>query len=122
MVIQKDAFYLLENIKDEAGTVIYCDPPYFKKSNKYVHDFQDEHHAQLAELLNRFKEAKVIVSYYDDPKLVELYPGWDRPHLPVIGASMRNVTRREKSPAPSKSKKQVEVLLMNQMGSKDLFS
>lgn len=121
MVIQKEAFWLLENIKDDSGTVIYCDPPYFTKSNKYIHDFENEDHIKLAELLNRFKKAKVIISYYDDPKLKELYAGWDRPHLPKIGASMRNATKGKKSPAPSKSKKQVKVLLINQKTQGTLF-
>lgn len=121
MIVQKDAFWLLENIKDEAGTVIYCDPPYFTKSNQYVYDFENEDHARLAELLNRFKHTRVIVSYYDDPKLEQLYAGWDRPELPKIGASMRNATRGKKSPAPSKSKKQTEVLLMNHKVEKGLF-
>lgn len=113
-VIQKDAFLLIDNIKDETGTVIYCDPPYFTKSNKYIHDFESEDHIKLAELLCRFKHAKVIVSYYDDPKLRDLYPGWNRPDMPVGRLSLRNATKGKKSPAPSKSKKQQEVLLVNQ--------
>ncbi len=123
MIVQKDAFWLLENIKDEAGTVIYCDPPYFTKSNKYVYDFENEDHTKLAELLNRFKKTKVIVSYYDDPKLQELYAGWDRPY---VGRDrfqmMRNATKTsKKSTAPVKQKKQTEVLLVNHVTKRGLF-
>ena len=121
MIVQKDAFWLLENIKDEAGTVIYCDPPYFTKSNKYVHDFENEDHGRLAELLNRFKHTKVIVSYYDDPKLEELYAGWDRPYIGKDRFQMMKNARKKSSPAPTKSTKQTEVLLMNHKVKMGLF-
>lgn len=36
----------------------------------------DDDHARLAKELLRFKRARVVVSYYDDPRLAELYPDW----------------------------------------------
>ncbi|HEY1066884.1 MAG TPA: DNA adenine methylase [Pirellulales bacterium] len=75
-VLNEDSFGLLERIADHAGTAIYCDPPYLTKGASYVHDFRPEDHVRLAELLGRFKRARVVVSYYDDPRLDELYPGW----------------------------------------------
>lgn len=120
VIVQKDAFYLLENIKDESGTVIYADPPYFTKSNKYVHDFEDPDHGRLAELLGRFKQVRVIVSYYDHPKLQELYPGWIRAYEGETKQSLRNATKG-KSPAPSKSKKNIDVLLVNHQVNQGLF-
>ncbi len=121
VIVHKDALWLLENIADEKGTVIYIDPPYFTKSNKYIHDFEAADHIRLAELLGRFKKAKVIVSYYDHPKLQDLYPGWHRPHVGTTRQSLRNATKGKKSPAPSKSKKNVEVLLSNLQANKGLF-
>ncbi|KKK94505.1 hypothetical protein LCGC14_2682230, partial [marine sediment metagenome] len=38
VIIQRDAFEVLGNIKDQEGVAVYCDPPYFDKSDKYVHD------------------------------------------------------------------------------------
>lgn len=120
MIIQKDAFWLLENIKDGKGVVIYVVPPYFTKSNKYIHDFEASDHERLAELLGRFKQAKVIISYYDHPKLQGLYSGWSRPHVGTTRQSLRNATRG-KSPAPSKSKKNFDVLLVNHQVNQGLF-
>ena len=44
VIIRRDAFEILENIKDEEGVAIYCDPPYIDKSDKYVHDFNENDH------------------------------------------------------------------------------
>ena len=41
VIINRDAFEVLEKIKDEEHTAIYCDPPYFNISSKYLHEFSD---------------------------------------------------------------------------------
>lgn len=66
LIIQRDGLGVIGNIKDERHTVIYNDPPYFEKSDKYVHDFTAADHKELADSLGRFERARVIVSYYDD--------------------------------------------------------
>lgn len=33
-------------------------------------------HARLADLLNEFKNARIVLSYYDEPYIRELYQGW----------------------------------------------
>ena len=76
VILSKDGFALIERISDEPGVAIYCDPPYVVKGATYVHDFIAEDHARLASLLQRFKRARVVVSYYAHPSLAELYPGW----------------------------------------------
>lgn len=88
IILQRDMFQILEKIDDVEGTVIYCDPPYFKSTRGgevYDHDFDEsssplfgrlDDHGRLAEMLQRFRRARVIVSYYDDPRLRELYPKW----------------------------------------------
>lgn len=121
MIVQKDAFWLLENIKDDKGTVIYCDPPYIVKSNKYVYDFEDDDHCRLAELLAQFKQARVIVSYYDHPRLEDLYNGWHRAYTGKNRCSMRNACGSGKSPAPGGSTSQSEVLLVNFQHQTGLF-
>lgn len=67
---------LAEKIEDRAGTVIYADPPYLVKGAKYAHDFGPADHERLAAALGRFKETRVVVSYYAHPDLARLYPGW----------------------------------------------
>ena len=110
VILQRDAFEILDNIKDTKETVVYCDPPYFDKSDKYIHDFTAEQHEQLAQSLQRFKKARVIVSYYDDPRLESLYEGFDKIELAANYASLRNATR---GPKKKTRKQQVEVLLVN---------
>ncbi|MBS0186910.1 MAG: DNA adenine methylase [Planctomycetes bacterium] len=67
---------LCDRIEDAEGVAIYADPPYLVKGAKYVHDFEDADHIRLAKSLGRFTRTRVVVSYYADPRLRELYPGW----------------------------------------------
>ena len=118
VIIRRDAFELLGNIKDESGVTIYCDPPYFEKSDKYVHDFDDEAHIKLAELLKRFEKSKVMVSYYDCQQVRELYEGFEFIEMGKSYASLRNATRGKKK---KPRKEQVEVLITNKAGQGGLF-
>lgn len=111
VIIRRDAFEVLNNIKDENGVAIYCDPPYFDKSDKYVHDFEDTEHQRLAGSLRRFKKAKVLVSYYDCPEVRRLYEGFEIINIGKSMQSLRNATRGQKK---KPRKEQVEVLLVNQ--------
>ncbi|WP_162271916.1 DNA adenine methylase [Gemmata sp. SH-PL17] len=105
-IYQGDAIDLCEKIEDKEGTAIYLDPPYLEKSDEYVHDFADPDHLRLATTLRRFTKTRCVVSYYDHPKLVELYPGWHKIDL-HINRAMANANRAKTSLAP-------EVLLVNQ--------
>ncbi|MEE9365861.1 MAG: DNA adenine methylase [Dehalococcoidales bacterium] len=107
-ILNRDAFEVLERIEDKAGTAIYIDPPYFKKGAQYVHDFEAEDHQRLADSLARFRESRVVVSYYDNPRIDELYPGWDRKKMEVSKAMANQCSRG------TKDVKATEVLLCNQ--------
>ena len=109
---------LCEKIEDRAGTVIYADPPYLVKGAKYLHDFVDADHERLAQALCRFKQTRVAVSYYEHPRLAELYPGWHKMACPtakaLVNSGMRDGNGRTEAP---------EVLLVNRHdGTRDLFS
>lgn len=121
-ILCRDAFNLIPEIDDAAGTSIYVDPPYFKKGAKYVHDFTADEHVTLAQQLGRFEQTRVVVSYYDHPLLADLYPGWsklDSSYLRVaksmVNSGMRDENGRTEAP---------EVLLINGdiIGDGDLFS
>lgn len=83
-----DGFQLIQKISDQDGVVIYADPPYKQAGRggaRYEHEFQDnkggifsshDDHARLAEAFGRFQKARVVVSYYDDAEIRELYAGW----------------------------------------------
>ena len=87
-----DSFEWLPKIEDKPTTVIYADPPYpiesRGKSLLYSHDFFDakkedpeeeerKQHAKLAEILNSFENARILVSTYDCPLIRELYSDWE---------------------------------------------
>ena len=77
-ILRRDVLEVLPRIDDRDGTAIYSDPPYIEKGAEYVHEFTGEDHNRLAEMLHRFERTRVVVSYYEDPRLAELYPGWTK--------------------------------------------
>lgn len=109
MVLNDDGLMLCERIEDVDGCVIYADPPYLEKGDEYIHDFESEDHARLADALRRFKRTRVLVSYYDHPRLAELYPGWQRLELDMT-KTMGNQGRRDQTGVIVKAP---ELLLLN---------
>lgn len=103
-ILNRDGFDVLDRIADEAGTVIYCDPPYVKKGGHYRHDFAIGDHQRLVKAISRFRKARVIVSYYDDPLLDELYAGWTKRILSEWKHRPQNGVKKVKPP---------EILLIN---------
>jgi len=108
-ILRMDAFELIERFEDKLGAVLYVDPPYLVKGTKYCHDLRTEDHDRLATLLARFTETRVAVSYYDHPRLAQLYPAWTKRYLDVtknlVSAGQRGI-KGETVNAP-------EVLLIN---------
>lgn len=107
-ILRRDGLALLDRLADEPGQAVYVDPPYLQKKVSYEHDFTAAQHAQLASILCRFKKTRVVLSYYADPILAEMYPGWTQidcsraKHLSVQG---RRGSTSEIAP---------EVLIVNQ--------
>ena len=68
--------------------------------------FQD--HVDLAAILNGFRRARVVVSYYDAPELATLYPAdrWERIEVGVSKSSANSRRGATKTEA-------VELLLVN---------
>jgi DNA adenine methylase len=111
-ILNRDAFKLLSKIDDASGVCIYVDPPYLKKGANYIHDFESDDHDQLAEFLSRFKKTRVVVSYYDHPRLAELYPGWTKRKMDVNKA-LANQMRPDLRQDGGGAVKAPEVLLIN---------
>ena len=71
------------NRYDTPKTLFYCDPPYVHTTrvtrNSYKHEFDDDHHRQLGEVLNSVK-GRVAVSGYRCDLYDSLYPAphWQR--------------------------------------------
>jgi DNA adenine methylase len=75
----RDGFEVIPKMPDKKTAAAYIDPPYYKKtrsSGLYLHEFENGHHGELADILNRFKETRIVVSYYDHPEIRDLYKGW----------------------------------------------
>lgn len=112
-ILNSDIFEELPRIQDAEGTAIYVDPPYLEKGFKYIHDFDDEGdeegrtHSRLAKLLQRFQKSRVIVSYYEHPRLAKLYPGWTKRSFEV-NKLVANAAGRG-----SRNARATEVLLIN---------
>lgn len=107
-ILNRDGIELIDRWEDANKCVIYVDPPYLVKGAKYIHDFKEQDHQRLAELLARFKKTRVVVSYYDHPKLAELYPGWTKVHCPTTKALVNQGMRDKQGGVTAP-----EVLLIN---------
>jgi DNA adenine methylase len=107
-VLSRDALGVLENIRDEDGTAIYADPPYIAEGDQYGHNLDNSQHRRLAEILGRFRRARVVVSYYEHPLLDELYP-------PARWTRVSNMVVRRTSTANGVigSEKRNDLLLIN---------
>ena len=99
---------MLDRIEDKQHTAVYVDPPYFIKNGKYKHDFEPADHERLAAALHRFQKTRVVLSYYEHPKLDELYPAW-----PKIKIDVAKATSHQNKRGTNKTRA-VEVLLCNQ--------
>lgn len=92
VILNRNAFEILDRFEDVTGTAIYADPPYLSDSrigygrhgggSKYLHEFDhggglfEDCHSKLAEILRGYRKARIVVSYYDCPRVRELYEGW----------------------------------------------
>ena len=76
-MIEHDDFRTIIRKYDSPDTLFYVDPPYIGKEKYYAGGFTEKDHLELADLLNRI-EGKAIISYYDDPLLLNIYRGWRR--------------------------------------------
>lgn len=81
--IEHNDFREILRVYDTPDTLFYVDPPYFGREQYYAGGFTEQDHRDLAEMLSKIK-GKAIVSYYDDPLLQELYPGWRRETFTAI--------------------------------------
>lgn len=77
VMIDNRDFRDIIRVYDAPYTVFYVDPPYIGREKYYAGGFTEADHRDLAALLNKIK-GKAIVSYYDHPLLLELYPDWRR--------------------------------------------
>jgi len=73
-ITNNDGIKISQKLKDQPGTLIFCDPPFIKEGSQYTHSFAMDDHVRLAEALNEKTRSRVVVEYHDHPWLDELYP------------------------------------------------
>jgi site-specific DNA-adenine methylase len=108
-ILRRDGVELIERLQDDKGQSIYVDPPYIVKRGRYVHDFTEAQHGQLASLLARFERTRVVVSYYAHPQLNTLYPPERWTHIDCSRAKHLSVQGQR----GAKSATAPEVLIVN---------
>lgn len=64
----------LKKCKDLIGHGIYSDAPFLGPGDKYKHRFTIDDHRDLAKFHASYKQARVVIRYYDVPLIRELYP------------------------------------------------
>lgn len=98
VILNRDAFKILDRFEDCTATAIYVDPPYPAETRstgsikngrggKYLHEFEhgsgssgflpdEDDHARLSEILRGYRKARIVVSSYDCERIRQLYDGW----------------------------------------------
>jgi DNA adenine methylase len=121
-ITQRDAFSLVEQVSDEPGVVLYVDPPYLPetrqnfRNNQYRHEFSDGNpmfgvrgdHERLHTALGRFRKARVVISYYDHPRIRELYAGWT-----FVEKTMNKNLKSQGGRGAGRAEDALEVLIIN---------
>jgi len=109
VVDQQDAARCVEQW-DSPATLFYVDPPYIGAEGYYQGGFADEDHARLAAALNA-AAARVVLSYYDHPRVDDLYPAdrWCRKRVSTVTQACGN----RRANARSGSRARTELVLTN---------
>lgn len=103
IILRRDFFTCLGLLWDGPKTAIYADPTYLPETrsgyhdsggfSRYVHELTskttsagtslfdktptaEDDHERLSRILKTFKEARIVVSYYDCERIRQLYEGW----------------------------------------------
>lgn len=86
----RDVFEFIGQCYDESDSGQYYDPPFPEEGGSYKHKFSEVHHRLLEMNLRRFKDAPIVLRYYDCDLARELYTverKWKWLHLPGRNAS-----------------------------------
>ena len=123
VILCRDALSIIGRPEDCRQAAIYVDPPYHcdtraytknGQGSKYLHEFRHQadsdgpdDHQRLRDLLEGYRHARVVVSYYDSPRIRDLYQGWTF----MEHYRMKNLHAFSGRGAPPKSAP--EVLILN---------
>jgi len=82
-------------VYDGHDAMFYIDPPYVGREKRYVGNFTEQDHRDLANMLHNIK-GRALVSYYEHPLILELYDGWGQE---TLGGYVQSVGGSEPRPA-----------------------
>ncbi|MGG1669970.1 DNA adenine methylase [Paenibacillus sp. NRS-1783] len=98
VMIEQADFRMVIQKYDHPNALFYVDPPYAGREQFYAGKFTEEDHRDLARLLHRVR-GKVVLSYYADPLIDELYSDFRRETFvgqkQVVGCAGREVHTQE---------------------------
>lgn len=80
VVIENLDFEHIIKTYDRPNALFYLDPPYIKAERYYDHPFSMEDHQRLRAALGGV-EGQFILSYNDDPTVLQLYEGFNIEHV-----------------------------------------
>lgn len=90
-----DALSLIARYNDE-NTLLYLDPPYLqglRKRNMYAHEYSDEQHKLLLQMIKTSK-SKIIISGYDNELYNKELDGWETDRIETT--AQKGLHRTEK--------------------------
>jgi len=61
-------------VKDRPGHALYVDPPWWGTGEKYMHEFTEQDHRDLAAAMTALEEAHVVIRHQDCELYRDLYP------------------------------------------------
>ena len=74
-IFNLDAEQFLTKITIPKRSLVYLDPPYFRKAQRlYRNHYAEADHVRIANLVQKMRQTHWIVSYDDAPEIAELYP------------------------------------------------
>lgn len=76
---------LIPKVAEDRTCGIYCDPPWPNLGKHYLHQFTESDHLCLFNMLDRFRETRVVVRYGDCEFIRDLYKSYK-----IIDAASRN--------------------------------
>lgn len=76
VVVENKDFEDLIKVYDRPAALFYLDPPYIDAEHHYDAGFSMDDHQRLRAVLGAIK-GKFILSYNNDPRIVEMYAGFD---------------------------------------------
>lgn len=78
-VLNMDGAAVIDKYAEDKSSFFYIDPPYFVKgADLYLNAFKYADHKRLSETIQKYSDAKWILSYDNEQEIIDLYPNFNR--------------------------------------------